>query len=175
MNNQLFLFFYNLSHYAVIRDAALFLSYPMKFVVPFCVIIWISVREQRKTFSFLLLGIASLATWLVVSAMKIYFMIQRPYITLNLKPLFMETTYSFPSNHAAFFTALALASFYINKKLGIFVSVCAFLIGISRIVIGVHTPLDVFAGFCVGIVVSFICVQLFKRYDPKKKFLRIYK
>jgi undecaprenyl-diphosphatase len=161
MNNTIFLFFFHLSRYVVIRDVALFLSYPMKFIVPCGLVIWIMWNVQRKWYTFFLLFCSAFFTWLVTAALKISFMIPRPYVTLNLTPLFNESSYSFPSNHAAFFAALALASFSVNKTVGRIVAVCALLIGLSRMVIGVHTPLDVFAGFCVGIIISFICVKIF--------------
>ena len=140
----------------------------MKFILPFFIIVWVLVVEKRKQFSLILLSISGVVTWLVVSAMKMYFMIPRPFINLNLTPLFMESTYSVPSNHAAFFAALAGTSLYINKRLGVIVVICTFLIGISRIVVGVHTPLDVVAGFCVGIIVSYVCISIAKKIKKNK-------
>lgn len=68
----------------------------------------------------------------------------RPFETYNLIPLLSnEVGRSFPSGHAAFFFALAMAVTLFNKKLGIWLFVGALLISLARIYAGVHYPSDV--------------------------------
>ena len=58
---------------------------------------------------------------------------------------------SFPSDHAAFYFALALGLFFANRRAGAFalawtvVAICG-----SRIVTGAHSPLDIAAGIAIG-------------------------
>ncbi len=60
--------------------------------------------------------------------------------------------FGFPSNHSA--NALALASFlhfYFRRKwLTLGLGVFAIFIGLSRVYLGAHYPLDVFAGYILG-------------------------
>jgi undecaprenyl-diphosphatase len=59
--------------------------------------------------------------------------------------------YSFPSNHAVNSAATVAVVWMFNgfQKTKI-LFVCAFLVGFSRIYLGVHYPLDIFAGFLIG-------------------------
>jgi undecaprenyl-diphosphatase len=79
----------------------------------------------------------------------------RPIFTLDdvhqlmTKPI---TDKSFPSDHTAVSFAIAFFVFLVSRKWGSVMLVLAFLIGISRIYVGVHFPSDVFAGAVVGII-----------------------
>jgi membrane-associated phospholipid phosphatase len=134
----------------------------MQYILPLGIIAWVLWKSPRKIFALSLLFLSGFCTWLATLVLKDIFMIPRPFITLHLTPVVYETNFSFPSNHASFFAALAVATLFLNKRLGIFVSICAILIGLSRIVLGVHTPLDVFAGFCLGSLISFFFIKMFE-------------
>lgn len=49
-----------------------------------------------------------------------------------------------------------------NKQVTAFV--IAVLVGLSRISLGVHTPFQVFAGFAVGLLVTFTVLSLNKKF-----------
>lgn len=57
----------------------------------------------------------------------------------------------FPSGHTALATAIALViGFHLPKKYRWVVPVMIVLVGLSRIYLGVHAPLDVVGGFAIG-------------------------
>lgn len=98
-------------------------------------------------------------------------LIQRP--RPDLAPLLnLEHSYSFPSGHAMnSFIFYSLVSYFVfhftrKKRLSAIVSVLSliliFLIGFSRIYLGVHYPSDVIAGFIVGFWV-FVTTILIER------------
>jgi len=114
-------------------------------------------------------------------------MFQRP--RPDLMPLIHEITYSFPSGHAmnSFVFYISLSYFIFrntaNKKLGLMLSglsaIIIFLIGLSRIYLGVHYPSDVLAGYVAGfgwfvIALVFektlIFLRLFRKYEVDKKY-----
>lgn len=163
LNIKLFLFFFQLSHIAVIRDVAWFLSYPMQYILPLGLILWVIVKYKRKILPLTLLFFSGFFSWLTTLVLKQVFMVPRPFVELSLTPVVYESDFSFPSNHATFFAALAFTSFYLDRKVGIVMTVFAFLIGISRLILGVHTPVDILAGFCVGAAISFICIKISKK------------
>lgn len=98
---------------------------------------------------------AVLLTWIIVSLIKIVIAFPRPFQTLqNLHVLISQpSSYSFPSGHAAVTMALATAVYFHKKRLGQILFAFAFVVGMARIYVGVHYPLDVGVGFLVGYLV----------------------
>ena len=66
--------------------------------------------------------------------------------------------WSFPSNHAANTMALTVIIGYFYKKYKLFLILLTFIIGISRVYVGVHYPFDVFAGFIIGYVLGWVTI-----------------
>ena len=93
-----------------------------------------------------------IVTYLFVACIKIIVALPRPFLVLDsVKSLiFYGGNNSFPSGHAAMFAALSVAVWYRHRWLGAILGVCTVLIGFSRVFVGVHYPLDVFAGFVIG-------------------------
>lgn len=58
---------------------------------------------------------------------------------------------SFPSDHAVFFFALAIAIYFIQEKWFKYFLVSAILMGIARVFVGVHYPMDILAGAAIGL------------------------
>ena len=72
--------------------------------------------------------------------------------------------YSFPSNHAANMTGLAMVFSSIYYRYGKLFGSVAGIVMVSRVYIGVHYPLDVLFGCLFGILISFIIIKLWERY-----------
>jgi len=78
----------------------------------------------------------------------------------KIKHLILENSYSFPSGHTiSIFTIVTIAYFY-KKKLGYWLGIGGLVVGISRIIVGVHWPSDIIGGIALGIVVSMIFYKL---------------
>ena len=95
--------------------------------------------------------------WCVATLLKFVFHTNRPYLTLqNIQPLISKTDYSFPSGHATFFMALGVAMYLSHKKAGYVFMLFALLIGMARIAVGVHFPVDILGGFILGTLVAYL-------------------
>ncbi|MCX6730150.1 MAG: phosphatase PAP2 family protein [Candidatus Portnoybacteria bacterium] len=100
-----------------------------------------------------------LARIIIAEPIKRITHVDRPYVILdNVKKLISESGdhLSFPSGHATIVFAIATAIYFFNKKWGIVAFVVAILVGISRIYVGVHWPLDIVAGALIGILSGII-------------------
>lgn len=104
------------------------------------------------------------ATWVVVHFMKLMISSPRPFITLKEIKILITApdTYSFPSGHAAVSMALATAIYFYYPRLGKFLFAFAFIVGLSRIFVGVHYPGDVIVGLLLGCIIPMGIHTLFE-------------
>ena len=162
MNILIFNLFFSLSTNSLIASSSLFLSYTLiYFLILFAIIIPVIFRRDfmYSLLTFLTAG----STWVCVYIIKNIFIVERPFIALGITPLFLETGFSFPSSHTAVMAALTVLVWRLNYKLGIIFSIFTIFMGISRMVIGVHYPLDVLAGACFGVILSLVILWFYKR------------
>jgi len=106
-----------------------------------------------------------LARLVITEVIKYFYHSVRPYLVLdNVRKLIAENKnfQSFPSGHTAIFFAIAMAIFYFNRKWGIIAFVVAVLVGLSRIYVGVHWPIDILAGALIGIISGIVINYGFK-------------
>jgi len=155
MNNAIFYFFYNFAHKSVILDwLVVFTAIYFPFVVAFLAFLYL-LFYRKSVKEFFIVFVTAGAAGLISKLLKILIHTSRPTLVLqNISTLFTKTSYAFPSDHATFFMALALSMFFINKKAGYVFFIFALLIGIARIMAGVHFPVDILGGFILGGIVS---------------------
>jgi len=108
---------------------------------------------------------------IIVSVIKFLYYRPRPFEVLQIVQLIPENNSSFPSGHAALYFALSTVIFFYNRKLGaIFLAVSA-LMGVARIYVGVHWPLDILGGAVIGVLTGWVANLLFQKYYLKTKTL----
>ena len=180
MNNLIFYKLYSLAHQSYFLDSiiifcARYLIYIVIIFVFFFIIYKNSdelfdirkpFNEIRIKFNKLVFVFSSVIVGYIASSiLKDTFKHPRPFIVFadKVKPLFLHGGMdSFPSGHATFFGALILSTFYINKKLGIFCLVTGLLVGMARVAVGIHFPVDILAGYILGTLVALTLNYIFK-------------
>ncbi|MDP1688878.1 MAG: phosphatase PAP2 family protein [bacterium] len=124
-------------------------------------------KVRFSILSFLAMSLIIAAIFVVVGRFSINN--PRPFIVLNFTPLIdASETHSFPSMHMTLFTSLAFALWFINRKTGYWFLFGAILIGIGRIIAGVHWPIDILGGLLCGALSAYIAYKLF----PHKEYLK---
>ncbi|HQU74822.1 MAG TPA: phosphatase PAP2 family protein [Calditrichia bacterium] len=75
------------------------------------------------------------------------------------------SSYGFPSGHATNIAVFAtvMAAFY--RRATAALVLLAFLVGFSRIYVGVHFPLDVLAGWLLGVVIGLVANRIAMRLE----------
>jgi undecaprenyl-diphosphatase len=127
-------------------------------------------NNRQRFFELVKAGFSAVLAYAINFLISIIHFRLRPIFTLDdvhqlmTKPI---TDKSFPSDHTAVSFAIAFFVFLVSRKWGSAMLVLAFLIGISRIYVGVHFPSDVFAGALVGII-SATLVRMSDRIKLKK-------
>jgi undecaprenyl-diphosphatase len=124
----------------------------------------LAVRRRPHPAS--LLGATIVVERLSVDGMKL--VIARPRPNLELLP-FMPGSYSFPSGHSAnsmaIFTAVALFAVPPHwRRLALAAAIClSFVIGLTRIFLGVHWPSDVLGGGAWGLLITALALWAGRR------------
>ena len=152
---------------AVLITNGLGASYP----IALCVLIPIAFKRYKLAWRFFfVVGLAGV----VMEVIKRVVLEPRPYILLHnhLNNRSLSTgDYSFPSGHVVVATALALVLWLILPKKWRFISIIwILLVAISRVYLGAHSPVDVIAGFSVGLII-FSIVELLPTKLAKKLYL----
>lgn len=158
-NQSLFLIIHGWSgRYAILDGLGIFLAEYMPYLLVLGFLIFAYYQGgrkggwRRKLYVFCEGALAViLARGIVTEFIRLFYHHARPFSFYNFTPLISEAGWSFPSGHAAWFFALAMTIWYFNRKWGIWYFVLATIMGIARIYVGVHWPLDIVGGAIVGV------------------------
>lgn len=158
LDQQLFLFINNLPHNGFFDGVALFLSgIGAAGLVWFVLAIVLFLREERRNHRFFIPVVtAGVACGLIVN------IILKPLIA-RPRPTDLLSDFSFPSGHATIAFAMATVLSKIEPKWRRWLYGLAGAISLTRIYLGVHYPLDVFAGALLGWGIGFAAF----RFSPK--------
>lgn len=179
MNNQIFFYLYNFANHSLFLDKVIiFLADTLPYIVVFLAVlflifhhealpnknIWSDLKNYfKKIHEIIFVFFAGVFAWCIASILKILFHAPRPFDAFtNVHSLIHETGFAFPSGHATFYSALAFSIFFCNKKVGYIFMFFALLIGVARIMAGVHFPIDILGGFILG---TFISISVKKFFD----------
>ena len=113
--------------------------------------------------------------------LKLNFRIERPWakdpnFTIVEAARAEATGYSFPSGHTQNITGVfgSIARFFSKKKLVVWTSVSVIiLVALSRMYLGVHTPLDVGVSLAVGTALVFVVYPLVMKAFENEKLMYI--
>ena len=163
MNDIIFFFFYNFAHKSFFFDSmAVFFAQYFPYLVILLAVIFLlfhhEVFAKDKPFK------ALVQKWKEIFYISLSVLIAWLFVEFpNVVPLLKPVDFSFPSGHSAFFMGLAVAIFLCHKKAGYLFAVFALLIGISRIIIGVHYPFDILGGYLFGGLISYLLIKSYKK------------
>jgi len=182
LNNEIFFTLYSLAHRSICLDSVIvfFAQY-----FPYLVLIsagifllihhdiilaknppdrmLLAIRARWK--EIVLVFFSGIFAWLFAYLLKIFIHIPRPFVQFsNVQALLLENDFSFPSGHATFYMGLATAIFLSHKKAGWWFIFCALIIGLARIAAGVHFPIDILAGYVLGIIIALLVRYLYEKF-----------
>ncbi len=122
-------------------------------------LIWfLGDQEWHSLASFLIVGMVLLATLVIL----VKFTIRRPRPEGEWGAIYRSTDpHSFPSGHAARAAALAMMTLGAGPWwLGVILAVWAPMVGLARVILGVHYLSDVIAGWIIGILTGGLALLL---------------
>lgn len=178
MQKEILLFFLSISNPVLdlVANVSSFLGEQAVLIV---LIGWILYSvDKKKGFA---ISAPILISGLFMSMMKAIVRAPRPFQVLEEiegKRLSTATGYSFPSGHTTISSSMysALAVAFKKKKLSIICAILIVMVALSRMYLGVHWPIDIFAGLVIGITFSILLYPIFYKIaenDNKKYKLSI--
>lgn len=124
------------------------------------------------------LGIVLLSSVTLNESIKLIIKAPRPFQVLNSiegKRLATAEGYAFPSGHtqsaSVFYPSLA---YIVRKKWYTLAAIIlSLLVGLSRVYLGVHWPIDAAAGFVLGVFIAALLFPLIMKWLDSEKIFRI--
>lgn len=93
----------------------------------------------------------------------------RPFIVGHFTPLLPHIPDNgFPSDHALLVSAVAVIATYLNRKLAIVLWAIALLIGVARVYVGLHHPIDVAGSFAISILSGLVAYGVLEYLSYEK-------
>ena len=150
------------SHFNYLNDLFLSITIIGEFWLPtvICAIVYWCIDLKAGIYLFSLSSINMFFAHLFKMLACVY----RPWVLSEKihpvdKAIALAAGYSFPSGHSAQASALLGGLAFLNRKkvwLAVLLVLFVFLVGFSRMWLGVHTPQDVIVGFLIGFSLVFI-------------------
>ncbi len=128
-------------------------------------------KSQQK--QLLIFGGLSLPlSYLTAKLSALFYFNPRPFVVEHFIPLLQHSADNgFPSDHVLLASAIAMVIFYYNRKVGIFFLLLSILIGIARVLSGVHHAVDILGSivisFFITSLVYYLIIIFKKKYSPK--------
>lgn len=151
-------------HEIVIIVAKYFIAFPVLLLG----LTWLLLPRAQKKQAIVVGVLAAIGTGaLALLGSKLYYD-PRPFVVGHFTPYFPHgADNGFPSDHMLFGSLCAAIAFMYNSRLGVAAFVFAILVGISRIIAGVHHAADIIGSMvfaCVATAIAYLLVQRLTRH-----------
>jgi len=149
------------------------------FIIPLFIILFYFFSRRSRLVSIFLkiilaMALAYLVSHLLNYALGIFFVRHRPFVAYpaiyQLSKFWASPQdFSFPSDHTATVFVMGLMVFLDWRKFGIILLALASVVGLSRIFIGVHYPLDILGGIFTALFSVWIVNLIFRKIKNSEK------
>ncbi len=144
----------------------IFIAKYLVFVSAAIAVLYFAKLSRAKQKEMLIFAVILLPlSYIVAKLVSRFYFDPRPFVQGNFTPLLPHAADNgFPSDHTLLAAAIAFATFHFNKKLGLFLLLLAILVGVARILAGVHHVADIAGSIIITGLVYFLAA-----YSTRKK------
>lgn len=159
-----------------LNPALVFIAEYMVFILAFAVIIFWFTRINKNRIMVICGTITFVFAEIIGKVAGKIHSNNQPFAELSNVNKLIEKAVdnSFPSDHTILFFSFCVTFCLFSKKWGYIWVVLAFLVGISRVWVGVHYPADVIVGAFISTVSALIVYTVVPKLNFIKKLLGIY-
>lgn len=91
---------------------------------------------------------------------------QRPFVALHVTPLLAHSADNgFPSDHSAVAAYVAAALWFIDAPAAALATAAALVLGVARVYVLVHWPIDVVGGWLIGALPAVIVMFIWRKQN----------
>jgi undecaprenyl-diphosphatase len=141
-------------------------------ILPFLVALIVFVQlkgNHNKLFFIIKLVIAGILALLLARLASMIWYDPRPFVVGHFTPLLAHASDNgFPSDHTLLASLIGWVTFIYSRKYGIIALIISLLIGISRVLAGIHHPLDILGSFVVSGLAALLVIGIIKLFRMKK-------
>lgn len=163
-NLSLFFFLFGLSNRSEFLDQLMVFGAEYVIYLTFVFIFILAIKGGFREKKALLLSLICIpVVILIIKIIHLFFFEPRPFIVNDISPLVVyNADASFPSRHASIMSVIAFSYVYFKSKWTPIFLILLFWVGISRVYVGVHYPLDILGGILTAVISLIIAKQIVK-------------
>ncbi len=126
---------------------------------------------RHRSVEYIITGILSLAlAYAIAKTASLFYMNPRPFVVGDFTPLISHAADNgFPSDHALFAAAIAAVVTLFNIRAGLALWGIALVVGIARVLAGVHHPIDIAGSMLIAAIAAGITHLL---WNKRSRFFR---
>ncbi|MFH0791860.1 MAG: phosphatase PAP2 family protein [bacterium] len=156
-------------NWPVLDYLGIFFAEYLPYVLTAVLIVWLIIDWKKRLKPLIIFYSTVIFSRLIVTEIIRYLLPRnRPFVDYDVNLLINHSaSSSFPSGHASFYFALAMAIYLYNKKAGAVFLLMVSLMSIARVYVGVHWPTDIIAGAVVGIASAYVINFLKQKFTKR--------
>ena len=142
----------------MLSEIMIFLAKYLYLLIVFAGLVFAGLRLRTKKKDIIWFAVISFPLILVIAKISGYFFYDpRPFVLHHFIPLVKHAADNgFPSDHALLSFAIASLIFAFNKKMGFVLFILSFLVGASRVYVGIHSPIDIIGSFVISVLITYL-------------------
>jgi len=146
------------------------------FLIVGIALVYFLEQPRNKQKQLIVFGIITCVLVFIVAQVATRFYYDaRPFVAGHFLPLIPhDPDNGFPSDHTLLASAAAMVIFYFNRKIGTLLLILAALVGVARVMAGVHNPIDIIGSIVISIVVSLLVYEFIMPAVIKSKVYNRY-
>ncbi len=161
-NTSLFFLIFGLSKHSSFADYLMIFGAEFLIYLTFVLLFLFAFKGSAPERKALLLSLISMPIVVIlIKLIHIFIVVPRPFVDNEILPLVnLHSDASFPSRHTSIMSAVAFSYVFTKSKWAPLFIIFMLWVGISRIYVGVHYPIDIVGGILVGLVSAVFARQI---------------